>query len=494
MCSRADSLLLTACEAAASRTHACGRVLPLAPVNRTAAYWGALLDVSMQAPPVLSWSGLQHLVQEGQCHELERDAPNLRFSSIRATAIRLPSNAFTDGTPRSGSSSTPSPPQLEHASWLLEEENGALDLAQLVHVLTLGVVSSIHVNNFGSGVVFASAPALVLDLSGGCCRPAPRTCWPRCDDNAAARECGWWGCQQGHEFARHAALDAVRGVATAAGGEWHEWLYVALHTHSTTYYHTLGQALPRLMWAHTLLLAEPRIRVAHESPILDGLLPLVGLGGRGVLITPRGVVARRLTLAPATDLHGLSNDVHPPWVYQTRALRAAITRAGPALIRHNMSRGGRARAPPPHSHSPAGSIVVLRRAHGDRAVRNHAELLAAVRAEWPTASVSEFPPSASVAQTVEIFVAATLVIGVHGAGLSNVLFATRRLTLVELIWDQQPGWGCFQPLLAPSGGKYVNCTYTSPRAGPPLNADSDVTLDIPAVFACMRRHGVSPAS
>jgi len=507
MCSRADSLLLTACEAAASRTHACGRVLPLAPLNRTAAYWGGLLeDASTQTPPVLSWSGIQRLVQGGQCRALERDAPNLRFSSIRATAVRLPSKAFADGPPRSGSSSTP--PPLQHASRLVEEENGALDLAQLVHVLTPAVVSSIRVKNFGSGVVFASAPALVLDLSGGCCRPTPRTCWPRCDDDAAARECGWWGCQHGHEFARNAALDAVRGVASGGsggGGEWHEWLYVALHSHSATYYHATAQTLPRLMWAHALLLAETRIRVAHESRTLDALLPFVGLGGRGVLITSRGVAARRLTIAPAADLHGLDNDAHPPWVYRTRALRAAITRAGPALIRHSLSRDGveeedgEARAPPPDRHGPAaGTIVIVRRVargrkgRGDRAVRNHAELMAAVRAEWPTALVSEFLPSASVAQTVATFTAATLVIGVHGAGLSNVLFATRRLTLVELIWEQQPGWGTFPPLIAPRRGSYVNCTYASPRAGPPLSPDSDVTLDIPAVFACMRRHRVSP--
>ena len=44
----------------------------------------------------------------------------------------------------------------------------------------------------------------------------------------------------------------------------HEGLFVALHVHSTTYYHTMGQALPRLMWVRSrrsnAMASRPRAR------------------------------------------------------------------------------------------------------------------------------------------------------------------------------------------------------------------------------------------
>ena len=259
-----DALFLSACEAMSSQPPVCG----LAPAPVVTAFWTAddwrrLTNTSFngtQRLPVLSWSGLRRWLH-GHCRTLERAAPNLRFSRVRATAVRgLPADAFDEKDPTRQTVSSAAPLQTRQGR-LAEEEDSALDLELLVHVMAPAVVSSIRASNFGSGVVYASSPALVLDLSGGCCRPAPTSCWPAqdgeptlrpsCTHDAAACESGWWGCQLGHTYARAAALDAWRGVASRAEVAVHEWLYVALHVHSATYYHTMGQALPRLMWVRS---------------------------------------------------------------------------------------------------------------------------------------------------------------------------------------------------------------------------------------------------
>ena len=63
----------------------------------------------------------------------------------------------------------------------------------------------------------------------------------------------------------------------------------------------------------------------------------------------------------------------------------------------------------------------------------------------------------SLAEQIEVFSSSRMIIGMHGAGLSDVVFAQRAATVVEL---GQINYPCYEPLAKKLGLQYNHCQDT----------------------------------
>ena len=74
----------------------------------------------------------------------------------------------------------------------------------------------------------------------------------------------------------------------------------------------------------------------------------------------------------------------------------------------------------------------------ERVVANEVALLSVIRQRFPASELYVYTGTESVAQTVRLFRRASVVVGIHGAGLSHLVFAPRRAVVVELLFMPDP--------------------------------------------------------
>lgn len=299
--------------------------------------------------------------------------------------------------------------------------------------------------------VLTSDPPALLDLAGGCCRPpAPLAL-------AAFKRL-------------HAsAMSPARVLAAAEDAIEHEWLFMCVFSHSESYFHSLGEAGPKLMWGLHMLRANPTMRILHASVFVEAMLPLLGLTGRGVRVANAkdAVFARRLTIPPDAPMatpvfgHGSPQPLTPITLLRQELL-AGLQYVVPPTAATSHEQQQKQMATP----RPRGSlhVLVVRRSaverNGGRAMLNHDEMMLVLRQIVlpPTATISEFPPSADLKTAAAMWSDADVAIVPHGAGTTNILFMRPNSTVVEIIRRGQTG-RVYGGLAKALGHTYHACTY-----------------------------------
>lgn len=174
------------------------------------------------------------------------------------------------------------------------------------------------------------------------------------------------------------------------------------------YYHFLVEVLPTLHWAlqHTDL----PIVIPAMKPFFRRFLDHFGWPGQD----------RVRVLDPATPLRGSFTGLT-----NIRIVRKGThTLPNPSLLRfyRTVGRGG--------DRGPATVLVVSRGHTGDRRILNEDEMVAALSAAFPCeVLVPEREPFADQVAKVR---RAAVIVGSHGAGLTNALFHDRLAGMVEL--------------------------------------------------------------
>lgn len=109
----------------------------------------------------------------------------------------------------------------------------------------------------------------------------------------------------------------------------------------------------------------------------------------------------------------------------------------------------------PESSSEIG--IIIKRAEHERKIINHDEMVLYLRTKYPTIEWIEFDSSAklSVIETIKLFNRAKIIIGPHGAGLTNMLFAKKGITIIEIMPYSDPN-ECYHHLTNMLEHKY-NC-------------------------------------
>ncbi|KAJ4453692.1 hypothetical protein PAPYR_11777 [Paratrimastix pyriformis] len=206
------------------------------------------------------------------------------------------------------------------------------------------------------------------------------------------------------------------------------------------YFHWLIETLPRLMLVYGHLMADHRMVLVAGSGLtsfMSEYLDLLGLsrqtrtypiyeqGRHPVIIAPR-------MLVPAPIPCGCSV---PRLLIELRD----------TLFARLASRGQLDEPRPPDT------IVVIRRTD-TRSVTNHDEVMQTLRKELGhRLRVTEFCGD-SLPRTINLFRAARLVVGPHGAGLSNMIYSARGTPIVE--FQMEVPNGCYLALASTLGMPY----------------------------------------
>ncbi len=83
-------------------------------------------------------------------------------------------------------------------------------------------------------------------------------------------------------------------------------------------------------------------------------------------------------------------------------------------------------------------IYCTRRGARDRSVANEESLLAAIKQQLPSSELHVYTGEESVQETIELFKQASVVVGMHGAGLSHVVFSPPGTAVVEFLFMSDP--------------------------------------------------------
>jgi capsular polysaccharide biosynthesis protein len=125
---------------------------------------------------------------------------------------------------------------------------------------------------------------------------------------------------------------------------------------------------------------------------------------------------------------------------------------------------------------PSPNVVFLRRIDSERNRRrllNEEEVVAVLRSKWPNLTVVS-PGMLSFQEQVRSCMEADIVIGLHGAQLTNLLWAKRGATVLEFIPDTMPTPTVFNALAGVLGMKYLSVPATSSHPIAWANADQEI--------------------
>ena len=98
--------------------------------------------------------------------------------------------------------------------------------------------------------------------------------------------------------------------------------------------------------------------------------------------------------------------------------------------------------------------IIIKRTEHERKIINHDEMVFYLRTKYPTIEWIEFQ-SLSVIETIKLFNRAKIIIGPHGAGLTNMLFAKKGIKIIEIMPYSDPN-ECYHHLTNMLEHKY-NC-------------------------------------
>lgn len=242
---------------------------------------------------------------------------------------------------------------------------------------------------------------------------------------------------------------------------------------SRSYFHWLVELLPRLtLSGDTDGWGREKQVLIEESPPAWQVDSLVAMGvGRDAIASVRGPVHVRELVVPAFPrrlAHGQRFSlISPRMIRETRSrlLASLGDRSGPA-------RGRR--------------VFVSRADAVGRRIVNEDELIAALeRLGFERVCLSGM----TLRDQARIFSDAEVVIGPHGAGLTNILFA-RNALVVELFGDYVNA--SYYTLAAALGHRYLQFFGTS--AQPLLGSRADIHIDVAALRAFLVENGLEERS
>jgi capsular polysaccharide biosynthesis protein len=199
-----------------------------------------------------------------------------------------------------------------------------------------------------------------------------------------------------------------------------------------TTYHALVENLPRLMVVWEDLLAQPHVMVAAGSSVaMANYLEFMGLSKDRIL---HGNILADTAYVPNPGGCGYSPG--------HRYVQAVRKRMHAALMLQTAELDA------------ASSILVIQRTGSSRSVANHDELVHAISREFPNVHVDVFADSQlpDFARTVRLFYSAKVIIAPHGAGLSNLMLATRHAVVIEFVIA--PPNACYLDLARELGNEY----------------------------------------
>ena len=296
-------------------------------------------------------------------------------------------------------------------------------------------------------VVITSNPVAVVDMAGGCCRAAPPIAFSKLQQPNAAKIV--------HTL-RNLPRDTVE----------HAWLFLAYHSHSSSFFHAVAESATKLVYGMRLLQQQREIKVLHASGHVHEILGVLGMEARSL---PQGtalsgmVFARRITIPPFPDNR------------LPRALRDEL--------RLRVLRGA-----PPSNDKSRGIIVIRRSAlpkYGGRAMLNHNELMFTLRHYMVPQSVklTEWPPDGTLTEAMRTWATHDVAICQHGAGCTNMLFMPSGSTVIEIAAVGQQGM-VYGSMARTMNHRYILCRYTRDGSGTSrLSLPVGVTKDTSRVTA-----------
>lgn len=220
------------------------------------------------------------------------------------------------------------------------------------------------------------------------------------------------------------------------------------------YYHWLIDTLPRLL---VLRRHHPHMRLLLPQPLPPRQLPdYVSLSAAAlgftdyVLLGPRQILRAGCVVLPELTAHSLTQ--HPEYVVQARAELLAALAPAPA---------------PPATRR----VYAARVADGVRSLVNEAEVDAVLR-ELGFEKV--YFEKMSFREQIRLMRETAVFLGVHGAGMTNMLFLPEGAHVVELL-NEEHGDLCYFRLASCLGLPY----FWAPGAGthPELANQSDLVMD-----------------
>ena len=330
-----------------------------------------------------------------------------------------------------------------------------------------------------TGIVMTSAPLTVLDLSGGCCRPAaPVSAKALATMHRHRKPLPRWVRTSKLEDLAHEAVNATE----------YEWLYVCQHHHGSTYFHGLAEGTPRLLWGLNLIRNMTQIRVLTSAKVVTQVMDVLGLSGRAVLWTGNVMYARKLTIPP-------NNPYQSPSPSRTKGGR----KMWGAMLRYIRTEliGTHVASRAQHPATCCRVVVVHRAAtrRNARAMLNADELTAVLTHIVGADSLMEWPAGGTLAQAVREWSTARLAIVPHGAGTTNIMFMPPNSTVVEILAVEQRG-RVYKTLADFLGHRYIVCMYNRTDAAymsqiPSVTGDSFV-LNMPSFLRCLQKNLYGP--
>ncbi len=254
---------------------------------------------------------------------------------------------------------------------------------------------------------------------------------------------------------------------------WDQWLvhnggcrwedrsvYVTVQWWGREYFHWMIEDLPRLapfldhVIEHQIAVVVPwRSHRQHSDPLVF-LLGLVGIRPNNIIALkqPEGecLVAKKVFL-PSTSACGSPNTIAIQ-LWRTRLISAIHNKLIPTTCHSTAMKdvdSYNEECDP--GYRPI--VVIKRDAGASRSVKNHVELVSELRRRLPSETIVEFDGKQPMNHQVLTFYHAKLVVGPHGAGLSNMIFAQDDVKIVE-VWGEDNVNKCFANLASKLGLEY----------------------------------------
>lgn len=234
-------------------------------------------------------------------------------------------------------------------------------------------------------------------------------------------------------------------------------LYVVSQNQGYGFWHFFGEDFVRISVGIDLLLADPTIKVhvIRANSFTKDYMKLVGIDA-GRLIS--GAATAKVLFLPEPSACGA------PARYVVRQTRRML-RSALALAPASALAAARAQQTP--------RILVLKRS-GSRKVLNHDALIAALQAVAGNEVVVEvFDDKANLGarKTLELFATSPVIVGPHGAGLSNLAVAPPGTTVVEFIVSGKAINLCYMTLSIKLGLHYHAVTDPTSGHAKPMTVD-----------------------
>jgi capsular polysaccharide biosynthesis protein len=219
------------------------------------------------------------------------------------------------------------------------------------------------------------------------------------------------------------------------------------------YYHFLTDVLPRLDLLHRAGIEPDRYLVNRTTAFQRELLNTLGIAEARTVTSADHphIRADRLVVPSLPDSHLRA----PPWIAQWLRQQLLPDQVGPPRRRLYVTRGNR---------------------KNTRRLENEAEVL---RALVPRGFETVDPGTLSVTEQIRLFSEAEVVVGAHGAALTNLVFCPEGAAVIELFPPDYVNV-CFWALASAVGGlryRYLVGDGLPQRQRRMLGVASDVTVD-----------------